>query len=224
MTRTLLTLASLCLALLHVSRVQAQDAQEVAARVQAFYDRTETLEAEFEQSYQSRLYPQAQRASGRLVFDKPGRMRFDYANGKVMVSDGRIFTAYEPDEDGGAGQYVKGQVTENGLSSAFAFLTGRARIREDYRVRLLDASQHRWRGHVLELRPRIADPKVARIVLFVDARPGTEGVVHRLRFIDHDGGQNTFMLRGMRFNRELADSQFRYTPPRGARRSRAPTG
>ena len=199
---------------------QPSDVRTVSARVQAFYDQTETLSARFQQRYASRVYRRSQRAAGRLVFDKPGRMRFDYDNGKVVVSNGRTLTAYEPGDEGERGQYAQSRVSDDELSSGFAFLTGRARIRQDYRTRLLNAAQYRWRGHILELRPRVADPRVARIILYVDARRGAEGVVHRLRFIDHEGNHNTFTMMGMRFNENVAEDHFVYTPPSGSHRIR----
>jgi len=195
-------------------------ADSIAERVQRFYDRTDTIQARFRQSYYHRVYQRWQRSSGALVVDQPGRMRFDYdaPNGKVVVSDGTHLTAWEPGEEGGAGQYVKAPVGDDALTGALGFLSGNARIREDYRVRLLDAERYRWSGHVLELRPRVADPRVARILLFVDGREAAAGVVHRVRFYDHERNINTFTLLDMRLDREVSAERFHFTPPRGARR------
>ena len=197
----------------------AVSVQTVAARVQHFYDQMGSLDARFEQRYYHKLYQTTQRSSGRLAFEKPGRMRFDYAapNGKVVVSDGSHLIAWEPG-DGGAGQHVEAPVTEDALPGAFGFLLGTARIGRDYDYRLLDATRYRWRGHVLELRPREADPNVARVLLFVDGRNGREGVVHKLRIVDHEGNMNQFTFGSMRFNRGVDDARFAWQPPSGSRR------
>lgn len=193
-------------------------ATSIAARVQAFYDRTDTLQARFAQTYYSRLYGRYQRSRGQLALDKPGRLRFDYdaPNGKVFVSDGHHLTAYEPGEEGAPGQYLKTDVRGNSTVGGLAFLTGQSRITEDYRVRLLNARTYRWSGHVLELVPRQADPRVRRVLLYVDARAETAGVVHRIRIDDHEGNRNKLEFRGMRFNRDIDGDHFRFRPPAGA--------
>lgn len=147
-------------------------------------------------------------------------MRFDYdrPNGKVIVSDGNYFTAYEPGDDGEAGQFVKAPVGDSSLPRAFGFLTGQGRILDDYRVSLLDSAAYRWSGPVLELRPRRADPQIRRVLLYVDGDSRRPGVVHRIRIDDHDGNRNKFEMRTMRFNRDFSASRFAYNPPRNAHR------
>lgn len=219
-----LALAGLALGQRHAPDRAAPEpsAVRVARQVQAFYDQTDTLQARFTQTYYHRLYRRYQRSQGRLLFDKPGRMRFDYdrPNGKVIVSDGAHMTAYEPGDDGQPGQYVKTAVGSHALPSAFGFLTGEARLLDDYRVALLDARRYRWSGTILELRPRRPNPQIRRILLYVDGDPARAGVVHRLRIDDHDGNRNKFELRRMRFNRELSPRRFAYAPPAGSRRLR----
>ena len=196
------------------------NAHRVAAEVQAFYDQTDTFSARFTQTFYHGVYQRYQRSAGSFYFDKPGRMRFDYdsPNGKVIVSDGSQFTAYDPGEDGEAGQYVKAPVGDSSLPRAFGFLTGQGRILDDYRVSLLDARRYRWSGHVLELRPRTSDPRIRRILLYVDGDARRPGVVHRIRIDDHEGNRNKFEMRRMRFNRDLSNSRFTYSPPRNAHR------
>lgn len=191
-------------------------AARVAARVQAFYDRTDRFETRFSQTYYHATYRRTERATGNLVLDKPGRIRFDYEGGKVMVSTGRYLTMYEPGDDGSPGQYMKMRASEDSLHRGFGFLMGSTRIAEDYTYRMLDAARYRWRGDVLELRPRNADPRVRRVLLYVDARAGREGVVHRIRIDDHEGNRNTLTFRGMRFNASVDAGRFQYTPPLGS--------
>lgn len=200
------------------STQQRADASLVAAQVQGFYDQTTSIDARFHQTYYHRLYRRYQRSTGRLVFDKPGRMRFDYRGGKVVVSDGDDLTAYEPGDDGGAGQYMRTTVSQDSLAAGFGFLTGSARIGEDYRYQLLDSQAWGFSGHILELTPRRPDPRIRRVILYVDADPRRAGVIHRIRIDDHDGNRNKFDLRSMRFNRTVSDARFAFSPPRGARR------
>jgi len=216
----LLGVAASALAASHGSAQQQVDARTVAARVQTFYDQTRTFEAAFHQTYFNRLYGRYERSSGQLAFEKPGRMRFDYArpNGKIIVSNGDRLTMWEPGDEGGPGQYVQSATDGSALPSAFSFLTGTGRLETDFRFRLLSSRAWGFAGHVLELTPRRPDPNTRRIVLFVDADPARLGAVHRVRIDDHEGNRNKFEVSSMHFNRPIVESRFAFVPPAGARR------
>ena len=195
----------------------APSAAQVAAEVQAFYDQTRTVRTAFYQSHYDRLYRRTTRSRGVLTVMRPGKMRFDYlgGDGKVIVTDGRTLTVYEPGEHG-PGQYMRTRL-EEGLPSALGFIAGTARLDRDFRFRLRDASRFRFDGHVLELRPRVQEPGYRRVFLFVDAG-ATRGVVRRVLVQDHDGNLNRFDFRRTRFNRPVSERRFSFRPPRGARR------
>jgi outer membrane lipoprotein carrier protein len=78
------------------------DPAVVLGLVQSFYDQTKTLQAEFEQTRYTQLYDRYDRATGKVVFKKPGMMRWDYAqpNGQVFVSNGKKLLIYQPPEEG----------------------------------------------------------------------------------------------------------------------------
>ncbi len=196
------------------------DARHVAAQVQSFYDQTGAFDGRFVQTYYSSTYGRYERSAGALAFDKPGRMRFDYdrPNGKVIASDGTDLVMWEPGDAGGSGQYVKTPMTESALPAAFSFLLGRGRLEESYTFRLLDPRTYHTTRHVLELRPRHADPRFARILLFVDSDPRRAGLVHTIRIDDHEGNRNKLELSAMRFDRDIPSARFAFVPPTGARR------
>ncbi len=214
------------------SVVVAQDAPAetvtpalVAARVQAFYDQTRTVEARFQQHFWIRAHARTQSSRGTIVIQRPGRIRFDYADprGKVVVSTPAGFTYFEPGEDGAAGQYMRG-ATE-GASAALGFLTGTSNMARDYRLALRSvgagAPDH---TDALELRPRRADPHYRRIVLYVSNDAATLGVVRRVSIEDPDGNWNRFDFSGFQFNRDVNASSFEFQPPSGAREITAPAG
>lgn len=217
------TLSALAaLAALSPSGASAQSAvtaRHVAAQVQSFYDQTQSFEAGFVQTYYSRIYGTYTRSRGTLVFDKPGRMRFDYGapNGKVVVADGRKLTMYEPGDEGEAGQYAQTSMREGAIPGAFSFLTGQGRLEEQYTFRLLSSRTYRFDGYVLELTPRTADPRFRRVLLYVDANPARAGLVRAVRIDDHEGNRNKFEMRNMRFNRGVSAARFAFAPPAGAR-------
>ena len=82
-----------CALLFQLQPTAAQDTppdpgRAVAAAVQSFYDQTTDVSASFHQTYVNRLYKRTDRSKGKVVFKKPGKMRWDYAkpNGKVIVA------------------------------------------------------------------------------------------------------------------------------------------
>lgn len=208
--------------------VWAQDeptADELLARVQAFYDQTRTVQASFHQTYYLRLYDRYERSRGEVVFQKPGRMRWDYAapNGKVIVSNGERLMIYEPpDEDESRGQGFESRVDQNELPAAFAFLTGSGRLADLFSVRSLDASRNGFsEGHVLELRPSEPSPHYERILFYVAMVGEGEAlaaVVRRVLIVDASGNRNRFDFSNLRFNRSVPDSTFDYRFPSGTRR------
>jgi len=205
-------------------RAQNQvDAPTVAGAVQSFYNQTKGVQASFHQTYYHKLYDRYDRSRGRVIFMKPGKMRWDYAspNGKVIVSDGSRLLVFEPGEDG-PGQLFERDVDEDQLPQAFSFLTGSGRLEQDFRFRLLDSRRQGYaEGYVLELRPRRPSPHYERILFYVmrqDDRP--TGVVRRVLIVDAGGNRNRFDFSDMRWNPRVTDASFRFTPPAGTRRVR----
>ena len=67
-------------------------AEEVAGRVQKFYDGTKTFRATFKQVYFIKVQNKKKESKGKVVFEKPGKMSFSYdtPNGNRVVSDGKV--------------------------------------------------------------------------------------------------------------------------------------
>lgn len=201
------------------------DAAAVVSLVQAFYDQTKTLQADFEQTRYTRLYDRYDRARGTVVFKKPGMMRWDYdkPNGQVFVSDGKKLLIYQPPEEGEKnGQLIERALDDDQLPSAFSFLTGTGHLEKDFEVRLLEHDDQRFQdGYVLQLVPRKPTPSYEQLVFYVrtisegDKRAG---IVQRVLIIDAAGNRNRFDFSRIHFNREVSDKRFRYQPPKGTQR------
>ena len=198
------------------------DPAVVVGLVQSFYDQTKTLQAEFEQTRYTRLYDRYDRAQGKVVFKKPGMMRWDYAqpNGQVFVSNGKKLLIYQPPEEGEKrGQLIERAVDEDQLPSAFSFLLGSGSLEKDFEVRLLEHDNYKFKdGHVLQLIPRRPTPNYEQLVFYV--RTLTQGgkragVVQRVLIIDSAGNRNRFDFSKIKFNRDVPDKRFSYRPPKG---------
>ena len=203
----------------------ALDAAAIVTLVQTFYDQTKTLQAEFEQTRYTRLYDRYDRAKGKVVFKKPGKMRWDYGqpNGQVFVSNGTKLLIYQPPEEGEKhGQLIERALDDDQLPSAFSFLTGSGNLEKDFEVRILEHGNEKFQdGYVLQLIPRKPTPNYEQLVFYVRAlNDGGKraGVVQRVLIIDSAGNRNRFDFAKMKFNREVPEKRFNYKPPKGTER------
>ena len=203
----------------------ALDAAAIVTLVQTFYDQTKTLQAEFEQTRYTRLYDRYDRAKGKVVFKKPGKMRWDYGqpNGQVFVSNSKKLLIYQPPEEGEKhGQLIERALDDDQLPSAFSFLTGSGNLEKDFEVRILEHGNEKFQdGYVLQLIPRKPTPNYEQLVFYVRAlNDGGKraGVVQRVLIIDSAGNRNRFDFAKMKFNREVPEKRFNYKPPKGTER------
>jgi len=190
-------------------------AQQVAERIQGFYDRTTDFQADFVQVSHNPLYGADERRAGHVMFRKPGRMRFNYApvpqqqQGDVIVSDGTTLLAYQAVDR----QALRQNITQSQLPTAIAFLAGTGRITDSFTFRLLDANAFQYpNGYVLELRPTTPQPTYERLVFYVDR---ASFQVTRTAIIDAHNNTNRFDFLRPQVNLDIPESTFRWTPPAG---------
>ena len=189
---------------------QNADASALAAKVQAFYERTRDLEARFEQTYTYAGFGRRQVSSGRLRVKKPGRMRWDYEKPapKTIAVTGSRLVQYEPEENQA---YVDERFDASAMSAAVAFLLGKGDLAREFDLGV-DGS-----GALL-LRPKEADPRVDTIALTV----GDDGEVKATRVVDGSGNANEVRFSAVRRNAGLPDSAFEVKLPKDVHRIAAP--
>jgi outer membrane lipoprotein carrier protein len=184
----------------------ATSAAELTRRVQAFYEKTRDLEAAFTQTYVYAGLGRKLTSTGTLKVKKPGLMRWDYQSPspKVVAVTGKRLVQYEPEE----GQaYVDEQFDATAMTAAVGFLLGTGDLARDF-----DASL--GEGGTLVLRPKAADPRVARITFTV----GPDGEVLATSVLDGAGNENRLNFSAIRRNGGLADGAFEVKLPAGTRR------
>jgi outer membrane lipoprotein carrier protein len=181
-------------------------AVELTRKVQAFYEKTRDLEATFTQTYVYAGLGRKLTSTGALKVKKPGLMRWDYQSPsvKVVAVTGKRLVQYEPEEQQA---YVDEQFDATAMTAAVAFLLGRGELTRDFESSLAE-------GGALVLRPRVADPRVARLVFTV----GPEGEVLATTVVDGAGNENRLVFRDIRRNSGLAAAAFEVTLPAGTRR------
>jgi outer membrane lipoprotein carrier protein len=202
----LLVLAAL--GLLAARPAHAADAlHEALGRLQARYETTRTFRAEFHQTVESPTLAGAIESHGRVAFEKPSRMRWDYdpPDRQTIVGDGQTLWIYQPDQK----QVIKSPLGEAfQASTPVTFLGGLGHLDQEFDATLERDEPTRW---VLRLVPR-NDRGIGTLTLTVrKADAGVEeaavrdplGTVTRIRFSDEQR------------NVPLAPSLFQFTPPPG---------
>src|SRR5512141_664672 len=78
-----------------------RDPAALAHDVQAYYEQTRDLEADFVQTYTYASFGRSQTSRGTLRVKKPGKLRWDYAEPtkKTIVVNGSRLVQYEPEEN-----------------------------------------------------------------------------------------------------------------------------
>jgi outer membrane lipoprotein carrier protein len=188
-------------------------AEQIALRVQGHYEAVRDLTADFVQT--SRVASLGQdagpgsRASGQVIFAKPGRMRWSYQEPEesLVVTDGQVLWTWDP----GLGEAQRVAVAAGFLSgAAIQFLLGEGDVLDSFQV-----NADRCEGSRVTLRMLPLDPATYER-LQVDVDPKT-GVVHATEVVDLFGNATRVEFAKIRTNTGPKDSLFGFEPPEGAR-------
>jgi outer membrane lipoprotein-sorting protein len=189
---------------------------EVAAAtarvVQARYEGIRDLRADFEQvshsaSFAGEPLMDSEPKRGRVVFAKPGKMRWTYSapDPSVVVSNGDILWIHDVE----AKTATRLEVTEGYLSgAALQFLLGDGQILEEFEVQATDCGAE----HVtLDLTPKV-DAGYERLGLVANA---TSGDIVGTSIVDLFGNRTQIDFHQMEVNQDPAASIFEFIPPDG---------
>lgn len=186
-------------------------ADQIAARVQAFYDQTRTFQATFRQDYTVKAYNRRKQSAGRVVFERPGKMSWTYdePNGNRVVSNGTVLKVYEKENK----QMYEQPLDKSQYPAALAFLMGKGDLRRTFNLRLLDSRRMKFEGgYVLEGTPKAATPAYQKVLIYIDA--GT-AQVRRMLILDAQGNRNMFTFENPVVNTPPNAGEFEFTPPPG---------
>lgn len=185
-------------------------AEEIADRVQAFYDRTKTFRAGFKQRYIVKAYNKTIDSQGQVIFEKPGRMSWRYTNnGNRVVSDGSLIKIYERENK----QMYEQPLEKSQYPAALAFLIGGGSLKSSFKLSRLDAKQMGFEGgYVLLGEPKEATPSYQKLFLYVDA---STYHVRRVLLLDAQGNRNRFEFVKPEVNTKAPVGEFVFAPPPG---------
>ena len=184
-------------------------ADQIAARVQAFYDQTRTFQADFKQEYYIKLHDKRTTSEGHVAFEKPGKMSWKYAqpNGNRVVSDGQVLKVFEPSNQ----QMFVQPVNKSQYPAALSFLMGQGQLTSSFTLRLLDSMKFEG-GWVLEGTPKDPTPAYQKVLLYVDEATAQ---VRRVLILDVQGNRNRFDFDNPLVNTPVPASEFTFSPPSG---------
>jgi outer membrane lipoprotein carrier protein len=180
---------------------------EAVKRLQERYESTKTLTADFQQIVESPTLAGALESKGTLAFEKPNRMRWDYAapDKQLVVGDGETLWIYQPEER----QVIKAPFTEAfQTSTPITFLAGLGQLERDFATSLEREDAVRW---VLRLVPR-KDQGLGALTLMVRK---TDATIEEARVTDALGTTTRLRLSAEKRNERLDPGLFRFTPPAG---------
>ena len=197
----------------HAQAAPAQSepsADQIADRVQGFYDKTRTFAADFKQRYWIEVYQREKLSHGRVIFEKPGKMSWRYtSNGNRVVSDGKILRVYEQDNK----QMFKQPVEKSQYPAALSFLVGGGNLKKSFKLKKLDAKRLGFTGgYVLLGEPKDPTPAYQKILMYVDAKTHQ---VRRVLLVDAQGNKNRFDFLKPVVNKKAPAGEFDFTPPKG---------
>jgi len=193
-----------------LASAQTSDLDQLTRALQAKYNKLSSLAADFTQIYNA-PGERTRRESGRLLLQKPGKMRWDYTapENKLFVSDGRVIYEYVPAEKIATKTPVK---ESDDLRAPFMFLLGRGNLRRDFsRIEFASESPVKAGNKVLRMIPkRTQDFRE----LLIEVEPNSLQIA-RLSLIDGSGGRSDFLFANIRENAPTSALQFTFKPPVG---------
>jgi outer membrane lipoprotein carrier protein len=189
---------------------------DVVDKVQARYDETKDFTANVQQELVMASAGKSMKASGKVAFKKPGKMRWTLTEGvsQVIVADGKTLWFYEPDE-----QQVLKAPFQNAFRSStpISFLTGVGRLKSDFDVKVEDGGGGPLR---LRLQPR-GDSDLGALILTVDR---TSYDIVGAEVTDPIGNITKLQFSDLHRNVGLSDDAFHFEAPPGVDVVEAPIG
>jgi chaperone LolA len=175
-------------------------------KLKSFAEDTRSAKADFSQVVRDKDGATTQTASGKLVFERPGKFRWDYEKPyqQTIVGDGQKLWIYDKDLN---------QVTVKKLSGALgsspaALLAGSNDIEQYYN---LDAKGTKGGLDWLEAYPRDPDS------MFTKVRMGFKGnQIDAMELYDHLGQVTAIHFAKLERNPRISPNLFTFSPPQGA--------
>ena len=186
--------------------------EELVAKTQARYEKTEDLKARFIQEVTIKSMNKKDREEGVLYVKNPRRMLWVYSKPKTkkLIINPKKAWLYMPND-----RVVYIQDAENVYKSKLAvkFLSGIGKLGEDFRIGYSQPDAVDGKGnYLLTLVPKVADTGISNLYLTIDKE---NFQVIQCRFSDFYGNMTSIRLTDIKINNNLSDKLFNFKPPSG---------
>lgn len=184
-------------------------AQLVVDKVQAFYDKTQTFQADFTQEFTATLHNKKTTSTGTVTFLKPGKMSWRYTDpkGNRIVSDGKTLRVYEQAN----AQMYETAVDKAQYPAALSFLTGQGKLSDSFGFELKTGAEMKFPGgSVLIGVPKTPSPAFKKVLFYVD---DATSQVRRVMILDNQGSKNRFDFNSPKVNQTIPEGEFNFQPP-----------
>ncbi|HBZ55236.1 MAG TPA: hypothetical protein DEO88_07510 [Syntrophobacteraceae bacterium] len=182
--------------------------QELLDKIQQRYQTPQAYTAYFKQTTTSSAGSLTTEASGKLYYQKPRQMRWDYETPEIQtfVASDQMAWLYVPAE-----KQISLFDAKNLISSPLSrtFFDGVFELKKDFRVQL-DPKQSNQTSALLVLTPKVEDPSIQTLRLQVDLRTFQ---LMSLETQDVLGNTNRITLESQREKPELDAALFRLVVP-----------
>jgi outer membrane lipoprotein carrier protein len=203
------------LAVASTSLAAADPLKDAVTKLQSRYEGTKTMEADFHQTVESPTLASPLRTKGKVAFEKPNRMRWDYdaPDTQTIVGDGTTLWLYQPDMN----QVIKAPLGEAfHASTPLTFLSGLGELERDFTTSLEKQTADAW---VLKLVPK-KDAALGTLGLTVRK---SDASIAEARITDSAGTTTRIAFENERRNARLDAARFTFTPPPGVDVVKPPT-
>jgi outer membrane lipoprotein carrier protein len=190
------------------SGARADALKDALDKLQTRYEATKNMEADFRQTVESPTLAAPLQTSGKVAFEKPNHMRWDYdaPDKQTIVGDGDTLWLYQPDMN---------QVIKTPLGKAFqvstplTFLAGLGQLDRDFAASLEGETADAW---TLRLVPKQDAGGMGTLGLTVRK---SDASIAEARITDTAGTTTKIAFPNEKRNGKLGADRFRFTPPAG---------
>lgn len=214
---------SLAIGVVFASAASADEIKDAVKKLQARYEQTKDLQADFVQKTRIEGFATPIESSGRLYIKKPGRLRWDYLQPNVeeiYVKQNDV-QMYVPEHK----QVLVGKLTQMAASQApLQLLQGVGRLEEQFEVQPAEGGARGAGGlPLLTLIPKADVPDSVRTVakIVLELQPKTY-FIKSLAIHEVSGNVATFEFSGLKPNGGLKNELFEFKPPPGVEVVKAP--
>ena len=196
----------------------------VVHKLQARYEKTKDLQAEFTQKTTIEGFSTPLTSSGRLQIKRPGRLRWDYLepNREEIYVNQDDVKMYVPEHQ----QVLVGKLTQMSASQApLQLLQGIAKLESQFEITPAPGEARGAGGlPLVNLVPKGGDGQTVRPyqAIVLEVHPKTS-YIKSLTLHELSGNVSTFDFSSVQANTGVPDSVFEFTIPQGVEVVRAPT-